>query len=682
MSSIRLSSWACGSLSAALLVLGCGAPVDAGDGVVEDPEIAVGEQSAELVVGSCSANVEPLRSTEIVHPAIVGDARASNATNGAWSFRRLIENMAPSAGAAGTDPFLRGIFESWLNTALFVNGQLVPSRAQVQLQIIDQFVVPGSSPRQFNLATAPFELIAVASRLDLRTTNTAGEGRLIYALKTPGGGNNSMTLILEFALPLKAPLDTPAKWAAKWHELDALDPATQQVAFASKLQEITDVFTARGAMPERPNGSAINQLRTNEIALGSLGDPWQLREFRLDPSGAMLPAPTAVNPNHGTINRSQLLRDFIAQNPVLNATNDTSFFNLKTPDIFGGNFFNGGKQDEFFAFPSSAAAWSFSVTEDQTNNVALDNFGLLTCNGCHTENKATNDFVFYQVSPTASPGVDGTGRLSLFMTQGDPSKGGRRPAELTRRATDLGTLLCAPNAVDLVVSKIGMSPANPAPGQAVTFSATITNFGKSTKPAGAISGVGFKVDGGLVAWSDTNNQAILPGQTVTLTTNSGPSGSATWAATAGSHKVEAWVDDVNRIAEGDENNNKLSQPFTVGIDLAVTNLMRAPLFAVAGTPMTFSATIKNNGSVATPSGTILGVAFQIDGQTVSWSDTSTASLAPGASRTVTANFGPVGTATWSASSGRKRLAAWVDDVNRLTDVDRSNNKVETQFDVQ
>lgn len=679
MKSIRWSSCVCGF--AALWSSSCGAPVEAVDGVVEDPG-ALGEQRAELVVGSCNVNVEPLRSIEIVHPAIVGDARAESATNGAWSFRRLIENMAPSSGAGGTDPFLRGIFESWLNPALFVNGQLVPSRAAVQAQIIDHFAVPGSSPRQFNLAMAPFELIAVASRLDLRSTTTAGEGRFIYALKFPGGGNASMSLILEFALPLKAPLDTPAKWAAKWHELDALDPATQQAAFASKLQEITDVFTARGAMPERPNGSAINQLRTNEIALGSLGDPWQFREFRLDASGAMLPAPTAVNPNHNTINRSQLLRDFIAQNPVLNATNDTSFFNLKTPDVLAGNFFNGGKQEHFFAFPTSAAAWSFSPTEDQTNHVALDNFGLLTCNGCHTENKTTNDPVFYQVSPTAFPGADGTGRLSLFMTQGDPSKGGRRPAELTRRATDMGAVLCAPNAVDLVVSKIGMNPANPAPGQAVTFNATITNFGKSTKPAGAINGVGFRVDGALVSWSDTNTQAIFPGQTVTLTTNSGPSGSATWPASAGRHTVEAWVDDVNRIAEGDEANNELTSPFTVGIDLTVTNLMRAPLFAVAGTPMTFSATIKNSGSVATPNGTILGVAFQVDNQTVSWSDTSTASLAPGATRTVTANFGPAGAATWPATSGRKRIAAWVDDVNRLTDVDRSNNKVETQFDVQ
>jgi hypothetical protein len=52
---------------------------------------------------------------------------------------------------------------------------------------------------------------------------------------------------------------------------------------------------------------------------------------------------------------------------------------------------------------------------------------------------------------------------------------------------------------------------------------------------------------------------------------------------------------------------------------------------------------------------------------------------PGASRTLTANAGVNGVATWTAVSGKKAIAAWVDDVNRLPDVDRSNNKLQTQL---
>ena len=665
--------------STGLLLSACSGGQGFGEVGPSDVAESVGTTHEELSVGGCSANVEPLRSIEIVHPNIVNDARSSNATDGPWSFRRLIENMAPSANAVDTDPFVRGIFESF-NSVQTVNGAVTEVRNSVST--MDRFTIPGTSPRQFNLANAPFQLIAVASRLDLRSATTAGEGRLIFGLtnaSNPSSPNmETMTLIMEFALPLVAPLDTPAKWAAKWHELDSIDPATAPATFAAKLQEITDKFTVRNAFVGRPNGSAINQIRTNEIRFTTFTF-WQLREFNMGSNGFMAPATTKESPNWDFINRSQEMRDFINQNPVLNTTTDTSFMSLKMPTVFENTLFLGVKQNQAVGVVSNGGRWDLSDTETQFNSVAIDNFGFLTCNGCHNENKASGDRAFYQVDPTASPGVDGTGRLSQFMLVGDPSKGGRRPAELTRRANDMGTLLCQPTGIDAIVSKVSWSPANPAPGQATTFSATITNFGNTTKPAGIINGVAFKVDGNLTTWSDTNTQALAPGQSITVTANSGPSGSSTWNASSGLHTIEAWVDDVNRFAETNENNNKLTAPVAVGIDLTVTNILSTPLSPAPGTPVLFSATVKNEGTVATPAGTIVGVRFEIDGQLVSWSDTSTASLAPGATRTLTANSGPQGSATWTATSGIHRLSAWVDDVNRLADVNRNNNKVTTRL---
>jgi archaellum component FlaF (FlaF/FlaG flagellin family) len=645
----------------------------------------VGESQQELVVGSCNVNVEPLRSIEIVHPNIVDDVRASSFFDGAWSFRKLIENMAATSGAADTNALVRSIFEPF-ETTQFVNGQFLEARGGVQGVIFNQFQIPSTSPRQFDLAKAPFRLLAIASRLDLRSATQGGEGRFVYGVTSSDAngvfqGFFQMTVILEFALPLKAPLDTPAKWAAKWHELDSLDPATQSTAFATKLQEITDAFSVRNAFVGRPNGSAINQIRTNEIAMGV---PWQLREFNMTPAGVMAPATTKQSPNHTLLNESQQLRDFINQNPSLSSTSDTSFFSLQMPTTFGGLLFAGAKADEA-TFPPTR--WQLSSTETQDTSVAIDNFGLLTCNGCHQENKKNTDISFYNVIPTTSTqnrttGVnDGTGKLSDFMLLGDPAKGGRRPAELTRRAQDMGTLLCPPSGVDYVISKLSWSPANPAPGQAVTLSATITNFGTTTKPAGTINGVGFRVDGNLVTWSDNNTQALAPGQSITVTANSGPSGSATWSPSAGPHNIEAWLDDVNRVSETNENNNKLALPLAVGVDLTVTNISWSPNFPSNAQAITFSATIKNNGTVATQAGIVHGVRFELDNQLVSWSDTSTASLAPGASRTVTVNSGPNGSATWTATSGKHRLAAWVDDVNRLPDVDRSNNKLATVIPV-
>jgi hypothetical protein len=118
---------------------------------------------------------------------------------------------------------------------------------------------------------------------------------------------------------------------------------------------------------------------------------------------------------------------------------------------------------------------------------------------------------------------------------------------------------------DLVVTQIDLSPSSPSVGSAVAFSAVVKNQGTAATPAGTIIGVRFSVDGTPVAWSDNHSQALAAGATITLNANGGPSGSATWTATAGGHQVEALVDDINRIPnESNESNNQLTRSFTVG----------------------------------------------------------------------------------------------------------------------
>jgi hypothetical protein len=668
-------NWLRHGAAALLCALGLGCGANSGD------EEAVSGVSSALV--TCPTTVVPLRSIEIVHPNIVNDARASNAALGPWSFGALIRNMAPSSATTDVDAFLRGIFESWL-TDQVVNGQTLTARPSIDTSVLNFFTIPGSSPRRFDLTKIPFQLIAIANRVDLRSATTGGEGRFVFGLNLPAqgtskGGFQSFTIIFEYALPLNPPLDAAAKWAAKWHELDALSPDTQAAAFSAKLQEITDAFSARGAFAGRPNGNAIDQVRSNEIFIG---DVWQMREFNMSTGGLMLPATTKNSPNHGTLNGSQALLDFVNQTPAL-AANDLSFLTVNMPTTFESAPFLGGKAEE-----QPSERWILPNNETQDNSVRADNLGILTCNGCHDENKVAGDIPFYQVSPTAgtfSPTTglnDGSGRLSRFMLVGDPSKGNRRPAELTRRAADMQALLCPPSGPpDLVVSAVTWTPTSFAAGQRVTFSATVSNQGTGATPAGTIVGVSFNVDGQQVSWSDTHTQSLAPGASVTLTANSGPSGQSGWLSTAGLHTVQAWVDDVNRVAESNESNNKRSVPLSVGIDLSVTSASFSPGAPVNGNAVTFSATVKNVGSVPTPAGVIVGVAFAIDGTLVNWSDTSTASVAPGQSVTLTANGGPAGSSSWPAHSGTHTLQAWVDDVNRFNDVDRSNNKLQAPLAV-
>jgi subtilase family serine protease len=89
--------------------------------------------------------------------------------------------------------------------------------------------------------------------------------------------------------------------------------------------------------------------------------------------------------------------------------------------------------------------------------------------------------------------------------------------------------------------------------------------------------------------------------------------------------------------------------------------------------VSFSAIIKNQGTAATPSGVTHRVSFSVDGTQVNWSNTSTTSLAPGPTTTLTANGGPSGSSTWTATSGTHTILASVDDTNLIAESNESNN---------
>ncbi len=250
---------------------------------------------------------------------------------------------------------------------------------------------------------------------------------------------------------------------------------------------------------------------------------------------------------------------------------------------------------------------------------------------------------------------------------------------------------------DLVVTDISWEPASPATGDAIVMKAVIKNQGDGPTPAGVKHGVLFTFDDGAAGpgvWSDTHTASIAPGAWVMVTANGGSAG-ATWTAVEGTHTVKANVDDVYRIAESDETNNVMSKEITVpnvaptptptatptstpapsgNPDLVVTDISWEPASPATGDTIVMKAVIKNQGTAATPSGTIHGVAFTSDGSLGSkvWSDGFRTSIAPGASVTVTANGGSAG-ATWDAAAGTYTIQAWVDDVDRMVEENEDNN---------
>lgn len=112
---------------------------------------------------------------------------------------------------------------------------------------------------------------------------------------------------------------------------------------------------------------------------------------------------------------------------------------------------------------------------------------------------------------------------------------------------------------DLIVTDITQTVS----GSTVRFSAVVRNQGTGATPSGTIIGVAFIVSGSVKSWSDTYTTSLPAGSSVTLTANGGPGGgNGTWTAPSTSYSVQAFVDDVNRITESNENNNTFSKNFS------------------------------------------------------------------------------------------------------------------------
>ena len=317
----------------------------------------------------------------------------------AWSFGRLMTDIAnPPLTSINPSDFVESWLEHWL-VPQTINTFTAPDRPNMQNLIDDWRAASGGGP--LDLSIAPFRLIGIALRLDLRETTTggggyggasgtnflnAGEGRFIFAVVDPFNGGcqeRPWTVILEYGVPLSA-CDDVKQWALDWSALDTM--VLGSAAYNNALQNLTDVFAAPGADTSKPNDSAINQIRTNENALNPL---WELREFRLE------------NPTPS----------FLSQTTVA-LTPDLSFNNTPTVNsIIGG---------------ASMAPFLGAAAEVPTPNLFWDGnpsmpgvprheFSLNTCNGCHGGETDTF-FVHVNPAPTLLSFVP---MLSDFLTGTD-----------------------------------------------------------------------------------------------------------------------------------------------------------------------------------------------------------------------------------------------------------------------
>lgn len=425
-----------------LLAVGCGVAPEEEDLLEE----ALGETEADRTAESlnpvdnfetpdvsaaaCTVTINKDKELMIRHLGVVNDpvrtvwtGAVTHPKDGAWSFGRLMANMSGT-----TDPavFTRTWLAKW-ETNRTVNTFSVPARTQIRTQIINAW--PKLADGRLDLRRAPFRLLAIVNRMDLRNlaSGNAGEGRFVFGALGPAGESLQFTVIFEFKLPATTAAEA-TRWASSWHGLGALTGA----AYNDALQAITDRFSGKNVAPTRRNGSSLGQIRTNEIALSF---PWELRQFGIGASA--------------TNNAGQLVQTTVTRNPAIQFNNTAKvarFINANktailagthsVPLAFEGAAFRAGGITNNIDFWQGDAA---TVVDPKARHL----FSLNTCDGCHGRE---TDTIFLQVNPRERTTVATLAGFLTGVTVADPVTGQNRTFnDLTRRATDLKNVLCTPS---------------------------------------------------------------------------------------------------------------------------------------------------------------------------------------------------------------------------------------------
>jgi hypothetical protein len=370
---------------------------------------------------STPCTIKPRRELEIRDVSVVDDPIRTG-PGGAWTFGKLMTDMAPTPDAAPA------MVEAMLTTFLSqqtVNSFTLQPRAGVQ-QVLDSMRGPDGKLDLVN--GQAFRLLAIANRIDLNdatdtSATTAGEGRFVFGF-APFGSTLQATLIIEYNIPASSKQDVLAL-ANAWHGLRALTIPSDE--FNAALQKVTESFTARGAGGMgRVNGSALGQIRTNDFfALSPFA--WEFREFHLDATtGTLVPAPMALTPDRSFNASDRLGRFVLANEPAILAEKHT------VPLTFEGAPFQGGNVDasDFFT-------WQVPGVAPETRH----RFARNTCNGCHTQSETGGSE--FQVTPRF-PGQESP--LSGFLTGADVTdfQAGviRHFNELDRRGRILHGMIC------------------------------------------------------------------------------------------------------------------------------------------------------------------------------------------------------------------------------------------------
>lgn len=330
-------------------------------------------------------------------------------TRGAWTLGALLQGIFGTTDPTILDAEIRNWLSHWENDQT-VNSDHVPARPAIDTQVISPWEAASPS-KLLDIKQAPFRLLGIVFRFDLRDATggygqagTAGEGRFIYSLVDPSSGaGREFVVILEYGLDAGSCEDIQRLAA----DVAALSNLPFGPSYNAALQAITDTFTTIGASPGKPNGSALNQLRSNEIILAS---PWELREFqlvRVKAGTSPLNQSTVAQTPDFDHDGNQIIADFINQNEAAILANQHV-----VPLTFQSTPFRGGAAPNILQTGWDGPGSPCSTINDPE---ARFQFSLNTCQGCH--GFSDTGTVFYQVLPRNAGQVS---QLADFLTGNGP----------------------------------------------------------------------------------------------------------------------------------------------------------------------------------------------------------------------------------------------------------------------
>lgn len=304
--------------------------------------------------------------------------------DGAWTFKRIMTNMAntPVTGVSPEDFTLNWLTE-W-QKANTINGDTYPARSGQFNLLLNNWPRNGSG--KLDLNRSPFRLMAIVNRLDLMpnpvfsSENKGGELRFVFSILNPSTmtpfGNE--VIIFEFGVNLKG--TALQDYAGKWLGLKDLTLGSPE--YNALLESITAPIIAPNAAPGKPNGSNLNQLRTNELSFGG----WQLREFNIDKTSHLLTGvtikqePAEKYNSPGNTAELQAFKKFVDDNEKAILRN-----HYVIPEkLADGTPFLGGKSN----YPNGGV-WGKENGFVPNNTTARFIVSINTCSGCHLNESAT-----------------------------------------------------------------------------------------------------------------------------------------------------------------------------------------------------------------------------------------------------------------------------------------------------